>query len=29
VVRVLTTFCTCCNPSSNFSFVALNFIRKA
>jgi hypothetical protein len=28
VVRVLTTFCTCCNPSSNFSFVTLNFIRE-
>ena len=26
VVRVLTTFCTCCKPSSNFSFVTLNFI---
>src|ERR1043166_3928558 len=26
VVRVLTTFCTCCKPSSNFSLLALNFI---
>ena len=29
VVRVLTTFCTCCKPSSNFSFVTLNFMRSA
>src|SRR5439155_3923849 len=26
VVRVLTTFWTCCRPSSSFSFATLNFI---
>ena len=26
VVRVLTTFWTCCKPSRSFSFVALNFM---
>src|SRR5881296_937871 len=28
VVRVLTTFCTCCKPSSSFSLLTLNFITK-
>src|SRR3954468_6096330 len=28
VVRVLTTFWTCCKPSSSFSFVALNFMSE-
>src|SRR3954466_3064272 len=26
VVRVLTTFCTACNPSRSFSLLTLNFI---
>jgi hypothetical protein len=28
VVRVLTTFWTCCKPSSSFSFVAVNFMNE-